>query len=110
MFPAHRPRPPAETTDRPAEAEPCRAARDTRGMASSLFAHSGQFTWDEALMVLVPIALVAGVLILANQRAKKIQAERAAGGSTTTGAPDGPDEATADVDVDDDEEARVDPT
>lgn len=39
-----------------------------------LFAHAGGFSWDEALLVLAPIALVAGLLFLANSRAKKLQA------------------------------------
>lgn len=58
-------------------------------MVAAVLAHSGQFTWDEALMVLVPIALVAGVLVLANQRAKKIQAERATAGDLADGTGDG---------------------
>jgi hypothetical protein len=32
--------------------------------------------WDEALMVLVPIALFVGLLSLANKRAKAIQSKR----------------------------------
>jgi hypothetical protein len=38
-----------------------------------LFAHAGGFSWDEALLVMAPIALVAGLLFLANSRAKKLQ-------------------------------------
>jgi UPF0716 family protein affecting phage T7 exclusion len=54
-----------------------------------VLAHQGG--WDEALMVLVPIAAFVGLLMLANKRAKAIQAERQATrqGSTTPseGAP-----------------------
>jgi hypothetical protein len=39
-------------------------------------AHGGRFTWDEALMVLAPIALLAGLLVLANKRANAIQRSR----------------------------------
>jgi hypothetical protein len=41
-----------------------------------IFGHQGG--WDEALMVLVPIALFVGLLMLANKRAKAIQAKRIA--------------------------------
>ena len=41
-------------------------------MISALFAHQGG--WDEALLVLVPIGLFVGLLLLANKRAKAIQA------------------------------------
>jgi len=34
--------------------------------------HGGRFTWDEALMVLVPLGLFAGLLALANRRAKAL--------------------------------------
>jgi len=40
-------------------------------MFSPLIGHAGGFSWDEALLVLTPIAIVAGVLFLANQRAKR---------------------------------------
>lgn len=43
-------------------------------MISALFAHQGG--WDEALLVLVPIGLFVGLLLLANKRAKAIQAKR----------------------------------
>ena len=49
-------------------------------MISSIFGHQGG--WDEALMVLVPIALFVGLLLLANKRAKAIQAKRAQTDST----------------------------
>ena len=48
---------------------------ETRAVISSIFGHQGG--WDEALMVLVPIALFVGLLLLANKRAKAIQAKRA---------------------------------
>lgn len=44
--------------------------------ATGVFAHSTGFTWDEALMVMAPIAAVAGVLFLANSRAKKLAGDR----------------------------------
>jgi hypothetical protein len=39
-----------------------------------LLAHQGG--WDELLFVLLPIALFAGLLALANNRANRAQAER----------------------------------
>jgi hypothetical protein len=44
-------------------------------MCVPVLAHQGG--WDEALMVLVPIALIVGLLALATRRAKAIQAARA---------------------------------
>jgi hypothetical protein len=44
-------------------------------MCVPVLAHQGG--WDEALMVLVPIALIVGLLALAIRRAKAIQAVRA---------------------------------
>jgi hypothetical protein len=44
-----------------------------------VFAHQGG--WDEMLMVLVPIALLVGLLRLAKRRAERAAAERA--GETT---------------------------
>lgn len=41
-----------------------------------LLAHQGG--WDEVLMVLVPLALVAGLLLLANHRANQELARREA--------------------------------
>ena len=38
-----------------------------------MFAHATGFSWDEALLVMAPIAVVAGLLFLANSRAKKLQ-------------------------------------
>ena len=40
-----------------------------------LFAHQGG--WDEMLMVLVPIALLVGLLRVAKRRAERAAAERA---------------------------------
>ncbi len=40
-----------------------------------LLAHASGFSWDEALLVMAPIALVTGLLFLANSRAKKLQAQ-----------------------------------
>ena len=53
-------------------ATPC----ETHGVMPAIFGHQGG--WDEALMVLVPIALFVGLLSLANKRAKAIQAKRLA--------------------------------
>lgn len=44
----------------------------------AVLAHQGG--WDEALMVLVPIAVFTGLLALANRRAKALQARRTAPG------------------------------
>ena len=43
-------------------------------MTPLLLAHQGG--WDEVLMVLVPIAIFAGLLVVANRRANSIQGER----------------------------------
>ncbi|MGE3619383.1 MAG: hypothetical protein AB7L84_02880 [Acidimicrobiia bacterium] len=42
-----------------------------------VLAHQGG--WDEILFVLLPIALFAGLLALANKRAARLQAERRGG-------------------------------
>jgi len=65
------------------ESEPQRHTRafrpqlpcETRAVISPIFGHQGG--WDEALMVLVPIAIFVGLLLLANKRAKAIQTKRA---------------------------------
>lgn len=58
-------------------------------MISALFAHQGG--WDEALLVLVPIGLFVGLLLLANKRAKAIQAKRHAERQTAeSGQPEAP--------------------
>jgi hypothetical protein len=41
-----------------------------------LLAHQGG--WDEALMVAAPIAIIGGLLVFANRRAKQALARRAA--------------------------------
>ena len=43
-------------------------------MTALLLAHQGG--WDELLMVLVPIAIFAGLLVVANRRASAIESER----------------------------------
>ena len=53
---------------------------ETQAVISSIFGHHGG--WDEAIMVLVPIALFVGLLFLANRRAKAIQAKRSQKDST----------------------------
>jgi hypothetical protein len=40
-------------------------------MLAVLLGHDSGFSWDEALLVMTPIAIVAGALFLANQRAKR---------------------------------------
>lgn len=47
----------------------------------AIFGHQGG--WDEALMVLVPIAVFAGLLVLATRRARAIQARRRAESADT---------------------------
>ena len=47
-----------------------------------LVAHQGG--WDELLYVLAPLVLVAGLLVTANRRAKRLLAEQ----RPTAGAPD----------------------
>ena len=43
-------------------------------MTAALFAHQGG--WDEIAMVLVPIAIFAGLLVVANRRANSIERAR----------------------------------
>ena len=43
-------------------------------MAVTLLAHQGG--WDEVLFVLLPMAIFAGLLAIANRRASRAQAER----------------------------------
>ena len=47
-------------------------------MLSSVFAHQGG--WDEILFVVVPIAIFAGLLAVANRRASRIEGQRTQGG------------------------------
>jgi len=58
-------------------------------MCVPVLAHQGG--WDEALVVLVPIALIVGLLVLATRRAKAIQAARA----SSSAAPDPVDPVTS---------------
>jgi len=54
-----------------------------------LLAHQGG--WDEILLVLVPIALFAVLLVVANRRANVIEGRREAGDPAVPGEPaDGP--------------------
>jgi len=55
-------------------------------ISASLLAHQGG--WDELIFVLLPIALFAGLLALANRRATKAQVER----DGEPGEPDEPDQ------------------
>ena len=43
-------------------------------MLSSVFAHQGG--WDEILFVVVPIAIFAALLVVANRRASRIEEQR----------------------------------
>jgi hypothetical protein len=43
-------------------------------MLPSMFAHQGG--WDEILFVVVPIAIFAGLLVVANRRASRIEEQR----------------------------------
>jgi len=52
-------------------------------MSDVLLAHQGG--WDEALLVLVPVAVFASLLVVATRRAKAIQRARR---SAPTGADD----------------------
>jgi hypothetical protein len=56
--------------------------------------HGDRFTWDEALMVALPIAVFAAVLVTANRRATTLAARRDAelgqGPDPTGGSDDGP--------------------
>jgi uncharacterized membrane protein len=38
-----------------------------------VFAHASGFSWDEALLVMLPILVIGGLLAVANARAKKLQ-------------------------------------
>lgn len=57
---------------------------------SALLAHQGG--WDEILLVLVPIALFAGLLVVANRRAASAERGRDSGepGEAGTGRSEGP--------------------
>ena len=63
-------------------------------MTTLVLAHQGG--WDELLMVLVPIAIFAFLLVVANRRASHIAREQAEGGGqaggpgTPPGGPEGP--------------------
>ena len=50
-------------------------------VTGALLAHQGG--WDEVLMVLVPIALFAGLLVMANRRANAIESQRDRGDGPT---------------------------
>ena len=39
---------------------------------SPLLAHAGGFSWDEALLVMTPLLVIAGLLWLANRRAGRL--------------------------------------
>ena len=56
-------------------------------MTAAVLAHQGG--WDEALFVLAPIALFAGLLALANRRASRQQEARERAEGTAPGAAEG---------------------
>jgi hypothetical protein len=59
-------------------------------MLPSVFAHQGG--WDEILFVVVPIAIFAGLLVVANRRASRIEEQRRdrGDGPSTPGKPGNP--------------------
>ena len=67
----------------------CDAGRRMNARLALLVAHQGG--WDEMLFVLVPIALFAGLLALANRRAMRDQLERETNvpAADVDGAPEG---------------------
>jgi hypothetical protein len=63
---------------------PARGDSPVKGVTDhtrAVFAHAEGFRWDEALMVLVPIVVVAALLVLANSRAKRLRDDEDDGGS-----------------------------
>ena len=54
-------------------------------MLPSVFAHQGG--WDEILFVVVPIAIFAGLLAVANRRASRIEEQRRAQGDGPSSPP-----------------------
>lgn len=65
-------------------------------MTTSVLAHQGG--WDELLMVLVPIAIFALLLVVANRRASQIERENSEGGGqagAAGGSPGGPEGPSA---------------
>ena len=66
---------------------------DAVSIATVVLAHTSGFTWDEALLVMLPIAVIGGILVLANSRARAIEDDRRATehpdeSATTHSAPD----------------------
>jgi hypothetical protein len=63
-------------------------------VTTSVLAHQGG--WDEMLMVLVPIAIFALLLVVANRRASQIERQNSEGGGqagpagSSPGGPEGP--------------------
>ena len=50
-----------------------------RTMTGMVLAHQGG--WDEVLLVLVPLLVIAGLLYIANRRANRVQQARRTGSS-----------------------------
>jgi len=44
-------------------------------VSPSIFAHASGFSWDEALLVLAPLAVIGGILVLLNRRASRWEDE-----------------------------------
>ena len=57
-------------------ARPLRAVKYTAPVLPDALAHAGG--WDEILLVVVPLAILWGVLMLANKRARRLADEEAA--------------------------------
>jgi hypothetical protein len=65
-------------------------------VTTSVLAHQGG--WDELLMVLVPIAIFALLLVVANRRASAIERQNSEGGGQAGapgGSPGGPEGPSA---------------
>jgi hypothetical protein len=64
-------------------------------VTTSVLAHQGG--WDELLMVLVPIAIFALLLMVANRRASQIERQHSEGGGQAApgGSPGGPEGPSA---------------
>jgi hypothetical protein len=61
---------PARRDDVPAGAASCPPGRP-RDTGPVLLAHADGFSWDEALMVLAPIAILAGILLYVNTKLQR---------------------------------------
>ncbi len=79
------------------------AAEGPRDTGPVLLAHADGFNWDEALLVLAPIAIIAGVLLYANNKLQRGLGDQPPDEPDDgdghdhdgTSAPDGPGDAAA---------------